>query len=506
MPTVSLLLTPTLAVPAQKSAILSGEPPIVVFAAAGATDAVTALCREYEAASAAEITLSFASSSTLARQIEAGAEADVFISANKQWMDYVQDKGVLSPETRTDWASNRLALVAPKGTGAMIPKGANRAELLSRLAGIRGKIAVGDPGHVPAGMYAKQALESACLYESLKSRLVACPSVRAAMRLVEEGQVETGIVYQSDAVTSDRVTVVGIFPQQWHDPITFQIGLLRGRRPSAASLAEFLTGAHASRTLTQFGFGNSHRAVFTSPTSASPSASLWRLTEPERAALAVSLRVALTSVLLLIAPGIFLGYVLARKDFAGKTLVEGLVHAPLVLPPIVLGYLLLLLLGPNGPGGRWLHQIFGIELAFTFKAAVLASAVVALPLMVRSVRTAVAVADRGLEAAAYTLGAGPIRTFLLVTLPLVAPGVIAGTVLAFARSLGEFGATAVFMGNLEGQRTLPLAIYSALQTAGGDRTVWRLAALSVFTSLVAVVISEVLTRRAGRILEQSRAT
>jgi molybdate transport system permease protein len=218
------------------------------------------------------------------------------------------------------------------------------------------------------------------------------------------------------------------------------------------------------------------------------------------------MRVACMSVALLVVPGVLLGYGLARKNFVGKPVVEALVHAPLVLPPVVTGYLLLLVLGNNGFVGRWLHERFGIETEFTLTAAAIASAVVAMPLMVRAVRLAMTVADRKLEQASYTLGAGPIKTFLLISLPLAAPGVVAGMVLAFARSLGEFGATAVFMGNIEGQRTVPLAIYSSLQVAHGEQSAWRLVAISVVVSMLAVTISEILARRAGRYLEQDHAS
>jgi molybdate transport system permease protein len=504
--TLNTLLAPAGVAPAK---MLLNERPIIVFSAAGATDVVTQLCREYEGQYATKINLNLASSSTLARQIEAGAQADIFISANTQWMEYVHEKALMAPATRADWATNRLALVAIRKDGNAASESAlsdnvDHMKLTTTLPRIEGRIAIGDPDHVPVGMYAREALESVNLYEALRGQFVACPSVRAALRLVETGQVEAGIVYQSDALTSERVAVIGVFPQQWREPITFQIALSRRHHPSAASLLSFLRSKRASQVLVHCGFTTTDRRPAEIPSSPVRVPPLWKLTEVERVALAVSLKVAVVSVLLLTGPGILLGYILARKDFPGKAIMEALVHAPLVLPPIVTGYLLLLVLGTNSIVGHWLRQAFGIELAFTFKAAALASAVVALPLMVRSVRVAVAFANRGLEKAAHTLGAGPVRTFLLVTLPLAAPGVIAGMVLAFARSLGEFGATAVFMGNIEGQRTLPLAIYSALQSAHGEPTVWKLVVISVVASMAAVVISEVLARRAGRYLERSR--
>ena len=209
------------------------------------------------------------------------------------------------------------------------------------------------------------------------------------------------------------------------------------------------------------------------------------------------MKVAAGCVAVLAIPGILLAYLLARRDFRGKVVIETLVHAPLVIPPVAMGYLLLVLLGNHGLMGRWLYQAFGIELAFTLNGAVIAAAVMALPLMVRSVRVAMELVDRRLEEAAHTLGAGPIRTFLRVTIPLSLPGIVSGLILAFARSLGEFGATAVFVGTIEGRsRTLPLAIYSNLQTASGEASVVRLVVFSILLSLAAVVLSEVLVRRA----------
>jgi len=192
-----------------------------------------------------------------------------------------------------------------------------------------------------------------------------------------------------------------------------------------------------------------------------------------------------------------LAWVLARLSFPGKILLDGLVHLPLVLPPVVIGWLLLIAFAPEGPGGRFL-ALFGASVLFRWTGAAIAAAVMALPLMVRAIRLSLEAVDPRLEAAAHTLGAGRWRTFATITLPLAAPGVLAGAVLGFARSLGEFGATITFVSNIpEETRTLPLAIYAALQLPGGDSAVWRLAALAVALSLAALVASEALTRASG---------
>ncbi len=405
----------------------TNKPALIAFCAAGTTDVVTRLTKEYEAQTGSEVKLNLASSSTLARQLEAGAKADIFISANTQWMDYVEKRNLIVPESRTDWARNRLVLVAPKGS-AIAPwvkaglEDATDDGPLRKLVAVEGRIAVGDPSHVPAGIYAKEALESAGLYETLKDRFVASASVRAALRLVEDGQVAAGIVYKSDATVSERVVVVDVLPERWHAPITFQIARLKDSVPEATSLMDFLNSEHAIETLPEFGFDRIEREPTQATQAGVQKPSFWHLTEEEREALLVSMRVAFISVALLVVPGTLLGYGLARKNFVGKPLVEALVHAPLVLPPVVTGYLLLLVLGNNGFIGRWLHERFGIELAFTLTAAAIASAVVAMPLMVRAVRLAMTVADRKLEQASYTLGAGPVKTFLLISLPLAAPG------------------------------------------------------------------------------------
>ncbi len=227
----------------------------------------------------------------------------------------------------------------------------------------------------------------------------------------------------------------------------------------------------------------------------------WQLQPAEVEALLLSVKVALWCTLASAVPGIMTGWLLARKTFAGKSLLDSLVHLPLVLPPVVPGYLLLLLLGSQGVVGRWLKQAFDLEIAFTWKGAVVASAVMAFPLMVRAVRLAILQIDRHLEVAAETLGARPLQVFLTITLPLALPGILTGLILAFSRSLGEFGATITFVGNIEGEtRTLPLAIYSYTQMPGGDLAAARLVILSVILAVAALWISDLLERRVMRAL------
>lgn len=222
------------------------------------------------------------------------------------------------------------------------------------------------------------------------------------------------------------------------------------------------------------------------------------LSHAEWQVVALSLRVSLVAMLVTLPVAFGLAWVLARKRFAGKIVLDALVHLPLVLPPVVTGWLLLLLFGMNGPAGGFLADAFGLTLMFQWTGATLAAAVMALPLMVRAMRLSLEAIDRKLEGAARTLGAGPWRTFFAITLPLASPGIVAGMVLGFARSIGEFGATITFVSNIPGEtRTLPLAIYTSLQVPGSEAAVTRLALISVALSLGALVISEVLARRSG---------
>jgi molybdate transport system permease protein len=210
----------------------------------------------------------------------------------------------------------------------------------------------------------------------------------------------------------------------------------------------------------------------------------------------LSLKVSAVAIVAILPMAFALAYLLARGRFVGKTLLDAVVHLPLVLPPVVTGWLLLIAFGRYGPVGAWLESWFGVSVMFRWTGAAIAAAVMALPLMVRAIRLSIEAVDRRLEGAARTLGAGPWRTFATVTLPLSLPGVLAGLVLGFARSIGEFGATITFVSNIPGEtRTLPIAIYGALQIPGNDMTVVRLAIVSVVLSLAALLLSEWLARR-----------
>ena len=221
------------------------------------------------------------------------------------------------------------------------------------------------------------------------------------------------------------------------------------------------------------------------------------LSEAEWAVIALSLRVSLVAMLVTLPLAYALAYLLARRRIPGRVLLDAAVHLPLVLPPVVTGWLLLIVFGRNGAVGGWLYETFGVALVFHWSGAALAAAVMALPLMVRAMRLSIEAVDRRLVGAARTLGATRWQAFCTVTLPLTVPGIAAGAMLGFARSLGEFGATITFAANIEGQtRTLPLAIYSGLQVPGNEDAVARLAVMSIILSMGALVLSEWLVRRA----------
>lgn len=231
------------------------------------------------------------------------------------------------------------------------------------------------------------------------------------------------------------------------------------------------------------------------------------LSAMEISAIKLSLSVALNAMIWSLPVAILVAWVLARKNFWGKALLSGLIHLPLVLPPVVIGYLLLVAMGRQGIIGKYLFNWFGISFAFNWKGAVLASAVVAFPLVVRAIRLSLESIDVKLEQAAQTLGASPWRVFFTITLPLSLPGILAGIVLGFARSLGEFGATITFVSNILGEtQTIPLAMYSFIQTPGAEPQAARLCIFAIILSLASLLLSEWLAKKMQAKLGNSHAT
>jgi molybdate transport system permease protein len=226
----------------------------------------------------------------------------------------------------------------------------------------------------------------------------------------------------------------------------------------------------------------------------------WMALSPEEwNAVRLSIRVSVWATLVSLPLGILVAHVLARREFFGKSVLNGLVHLPLILPPVVTGYLLLLTFGRRGPVGGFLDQCCGIVFSFRWTGAALACGVMAFPLMVRAIRLSIEAVDRKLEAAAGTLGASPLMVFATVTLPLMLPGIVAGMILAFAKAMGEFGATITFVSNIPGEtQTLPSAIYTFTQVPGGETGALRLTLVSIAIAMAALIASEVMARRISR--------
>lgn len=255
---------------------------------------------------------------------------------------------------------------------------------------------------------------------------------------------------------------------------------------------------------------NSVNAVSPDGPVGGPASTGWALTDwidllgpDEWTAVGLSLKVATVATLASLPLGLAIAYLLARGRFWGKTLLSGLVLLPLILPPVVTGYLLLLLFGRRGPVGQFLDENFGIVFSFRWTGAALAAGVMAFPLMVRALRLAIENVDRRLEQAASTLGASPVWVFVTITLPLMMPGIAAGMILAFAKAMGEFGATITFVSNIPGEtQTLPSAIYTFTQVPGGDLAALRLVGISVAIAMLAVIVSEIWVQRLDRRREQ----
>ena len=229
----------------------------------------------------------------------------------------------------------------------------------------------------------------------------------------------------------------------------------------------------------------------------------WLQLSPEEwVAVRLSIKVSIWATLISLPLGILVAHVLARREFVGKSLLNGLVHLPLILPPVVTGYLLLLSFGRRGPVGSFLDQCCALVFSFRWTGAALACGVMAFPLMVRAIRLSIEAVDRKLEAAAGTLGASPMMVFATVTLPLILPGIVAGAILAFAKAMGEFGATITFVSNIPGEtQTLPSAIYTFTQVPGGELGALRLTLVSIAIAMIALLASEILARRISRRIE-----
>jgi molybdate transport system permease protein len=474
------------------------EPELLVLAAASLTDALPEVARAWEAEGGAAVRFSFDATSRLAPQALQSA-ADLFFSADERWMQWLVDQGAVAAEDVRAVAGNRLVVVAPAGAAnPAVPQDLAHVEILA-LAG----------ENVPAGRYALEALEAAGLWQTVKARVVRAGSVRGALEWVATGEAQAGIVYSTDAAVEQSVRIAWTFPEGAHTPVRYPAAVLAGAPNAGAATAflDFVLGPRGQAVFAARGFvsveGEVQAAAPRGSTAGSTGGEGLAAPGPSvGSAVRISLLVAFLATLVGLLPALGLGWLLARHDFPGKSLHSTLVLAPLVMPPVVTGFLLLTFLGSRGLLGGWLDAL-GVTVPFTVLGAVLAALVVGLPLYVISVRGAFQAVDPAYEELSWTLGVPPRRTFLRISLPLALPGIVAGSVLAFARALGEFGATVVLAGNVEGStRTIALAVYTLLESPQGREATWILVGASVAISLAALLGYEALSRRQRRRLEE----
>lgn len=457
-----------------------------VLAAASLTDVLPQVARAWTEAGGLPVRFSFDATSRLATQAVEGAPADLFFSADHAWMAWLVERGRVDPSAVVDFLGNELVLVVPRGR----PAPARPESLGVERLGLAGE-------NVPAGRYAHEALQHAGAWPRIEARVVRAGSVRGVLEWVARGEVDAGVVYRTDALTEPRVEVAFAFDAGSHRPVRYPVAVLRGA-PSPEAAAAFL--AFAAGPAGQALFEAAGFRVGAAEGGPAPENAPALVPRPA-SALRLSLIVALVAALAGLPVAVGMGWLLARREFPGKTVVTTAVFAPLVVPPVVTGFILLSLLGAQSPLGRLLGEV-GLPVPFTLLGAIVAALVVGLPLYVLSVRGAFEAVDPRYEEVSWTLGVPPRRTFLRVSLPLALPGIAAGAVLAFARALGEFGATVVLAGNVEGEtRTLALAVYALLEAPSGRTEMWTLVGASLALSLAALLGFESLMRRQRRRLE-----
>ena len=471
---------------------------LVVMSAASLVEILPQLSTRWEVSGTRVVMPVFDATSRLARQLEAGAPADVFLAADRDWMAWAVEMGLVDGASVRVFAANSLVMIVPAGEGrSVVAAGLVSGEEVP--AALRRLMLAGE--EVPAGRYAEGALAAAGLWNRVSDRVVRGGSVRQVLEWVARDEADAGVVYRTDAVGDDRVTISVELPSPAGDDVLYFAGAVRAGDVGAA--ARFIT--HLS---TPESVGALEAAGFVRPApgwgALSPDLTATRVaqigtpTDPSTglgAVIRLSLIVAFLATLVGLPPALLLGRILARHEFPGKTVLLAVVLIPLVLPPVVTGYLLLGVFGRNAPMGRLLEAV-GIDVAFAPAGAVIAAAVVGFPLLVLAIRSAFEATDPGLEELAWTLGDRPRRSFFRVAIPLALPGIAAGMVLAFARALGEFGATIVLAGNVAGRtRTIPLAVYSLLEAPEGGAGVRALVWASIILSLCALAGYEILLRR-----------
>lgn len=460
--------------------------PLNVFAASSLQNVLPKIVKAWIQDGGTPVRLSFDATSRLASQISRGIPADVFIAADEHWMQWLGSKGKVDPELVRGLATNQLAFVVPLGSPSPPTRAGDvHSKSLSRIV-------LADE-NVPAGRYAKAALEAVDLWGVLEDQIVRGGSVRGALEWVARGEADGGFVYRTDAMAEEKVKIAFVFPPEKSIGVVYPGAAVLGSEKfhEAARFIKFLESPTAQAVFAQAGFG--------APETATHGLGYTVITKEEFvpdpwSAIQLSLAVALGAMILGLIPAIAVGWVLARYQFFGKSFVSMLFMTPLVMPPVVTGFLLLDVFGRQSFLGRILDAL-GLPVPFTILGAIIAALVVGFPLYVMAIRGAFEMADRRFEEVSWTLGVSRAWTFWRISLPLALPGIVAGAVLAFARALGEFGATIVLAGNLEGEtRTIALAVYSLLESPSGQGATWTLVSASVAISLIALLGFESLSR------------
>ncbi len=468
---------------------------ISVSAAISLREALLDAGERYRQTTGQRVEFNFGASGQLLTQIVNGAPIDLFIPAASTQADELIRNGMADAETRRIIAANALVLI--------VPMDAKQHPLsFQDLTDPRFKrIAVGQPTLVPAGAYTAQVFDRLGLREALSQRLVTGVNARQVLAYVERGEAAAGVVYATDAAASKgRVRVVATADPSLHDRIEYPAVILkRASAPQdARRFIEYLIGPEAQAIFASRGFqpiAGAARSTLNQSAEAPkpPTVEVSSLRHP----LAMSLRVAFASAALVALIGIPLAFGLARWRFPGRSLVDALLTVPLVLPPTVVGYLLVVAFGARGPLGTALaHAFHGYSLLFNWHGAVIASAVVALPMLYLPAKAAFAGVDREMEEVARLMGANLLQVFWHVSLPMARRGIASGLLLAFARALGEFGATVMVLGGFGKLQTLPLVVYDAYTSGDLGRAIAPVVALTAVSISVIFIYNRLpATRR-----------
>ena len=473
--TLAVFLTIHGAILAQ-TAVTNEKRQVTVSIAASLRNAIEKIQRLYaEENPDVSLVFNFGASGALQQQIEQGAPVDIFLPASPKQMDALQENDLVLAGTRRDLLVNQVVLIAPPDSQS--PRD------FAGLAGTDIKlIALGDPASVPAGDYGRQILNSLGIWAAVKPKLILSKDVRQVLTYIESGNADAGIVYGSDAQSSGRVRVVAVAPTGSHEPVVYPVAVMRDAKNAelAKKFIDFLSSERSRGVFRKYGF-----LPGASPSSGGVNGGSAPL---DLSPLWISLKTSAVATAFTFVLGLLAAHAMSRYRGRGKELIDGVLTLPLVLPPTVIGFFLLLLFGRNSGLGQLLQNI-GLTIAFSWSATVIAATVVAFPLMYRTSLGALEQVTPTLLQAARTLGASEWRVFRRVTLPLAWPGIMAGTVLAFARALGEFGATLMLAGNIPGRtQTMPVAIFFAAEGGEMNRALgWVILIVAVSLAVIAAL-------------------